>query len=711
MEEGPGGSLVNGRRADQLTMTNGAPLMHTKVDDQLRLAALRRTGLLDAPVEERFDRLTRLACRMLCVPIAIVSLKDYDRQFYVSAQGLPKPWADSREAPVSHSFCRSVLATGLPLAVNNAPADPRLRNNPAIRDLGVVAYLAVPLAMPDGAIIGVLCVADRTPRAWQPEHQEALADLAGAVMAEIAAGLRHQQLEVTTIALRESEARLRLALEAGQFAFWELDLESGNVIRAPFHDQIFGYSEPLPEWSYELFLSHVLPEDREDVERIYQRAIQGPVDTSLVCRIRRANDDEVRWIEVHGQPHRRPDGRATRLHGVTCDITARKKTEAALRDSEARLRSILETVPEAVIVIDEQERIESFCTAGERLFGYRTEEVIGRDVSLLVTSRDHYNPLTSYDITRMSSSNVPAGTLIGHRKGGSIFPVELAVGEVHVNGQRLRTCFLRDLTEQQATEARLQELQAELLHVSRLSAAGEIASALAHELNQPLTAITSAIRSAQLRLDAVPCAKAGDSTRICEAMGLAAEQALRAGQIVRRLREFVIPGDSDRRLEHLPMLVEEAAGLALVGARERGIVVTFLFHPELPPVVVDRIQIQQVLLNLIRNALEAMREEQALGDGASRPRELIIAATPTLPDLVTIEVADTGPGLAQDVASRLFASFVSTKPGGMGMGLSISRTIIEAHGGRLWAEPNPDGGTVFRFTLPAAPPSAGTDAC
>jgi two-component system sensor kinase FixL len=683
-------------------MTDRRLPMHTMADDQQRVAAVRRTGLLDVPNEERFDKLTRLACHLLRVPIALVSLMDADRQFYVSAQGLPEPWAGLREAPLSHSFCRSVLQTGRPLAVSNAPADARLQNNPAIQDLGVVAFLAVPLALPNGAIVGALCVVDSRPRNWDAVEVAALTDLAGAVMAEIAAGLRHRELEATDAALRESEARLRLALEAGQLAFWELDLMSGKVVRASFHDKIFGYAKPLPEWNYETFLSHVLPEDREDVERVYQRVIRDRIDSPVECRIRRAGDGEVRWIEVRGQPHRGPDGQVIRLHGVLCDITDRKQTQAALRDSEARLRSILETVPDAMVIIDEQEKIESFSTAAERLFGYAAGEVIGQDVSMLMTPREPSDRPTGYGPTGKSPIVDSSGALVGRRKDGSAFPVELAVGEVH--GRRLRTCFLRDLSEWQATEARLQELQAELLHVSRLSAAGEIASALAHELNQPLTAVTSAIRAAQRRLAAVSRAEAWDPTRIDDAMNLAAEQALRAGQIVRHLREFVTPGDSDRHLEDLPRLVGEAAGLALVGARERGIYVTFRFAPGLPPVVVDRIQVQQVLLNLVRNALEAMTGDEVDHGGGLRPREVVIAVALAAPELVVIEVADTGPGLAPDVAGRLFDSFVSTKPRGMGMGLSISRTIIEAHGGRLWAEPNPRGGAVFRFTLPAAPP-------
>ena len=192
-------------------------------------------------------------------------------------------------------------------------------------------------------------------------------------------------------------------------------------------------------------------------------------------------------------------------------------------------------------------------------------------------------------------------------------------------------------------------------------------------------------------------------------MELAAEQARRAGQIVRRLRDFVARGEADPRLESLPRLVEEAAALALLGAKERGVAVALRVDPGLPPVLADRIQVQQVLFNLMRNALEAMDDGGApagAGDGAgapSRRRELVVAAAAAGPDMVEVAVADTGPGLTPKVAGRLFEPFVSTKPGGMGVGLSICRTIVEAHGGRLWAEPNPGGGAVFRFTLPTAP--------
>jgi two-component system sensor kinase FixL len=178
-----------------------------------------------------------------------------------------------------------------------------------------------------------------------------------------------------------------------------------------------------------------------------------------------------------------------------------------------------------------------------------------------------------------------------------------------------------------------------------------------------------------------------------DAMEKAGEQALRAGQIIRRLRDFVARGESERRVESAKKLVEEASALALVGAKDQGVRVRFVFDPTVDLVLADKVQIQQVLLNLIRNAIEAME--------ASAKRELIVTTGAAEAGMVTIGVSDTGTGISSEMASQLFQPFVTTKRHGMGVGLSISRTIIEAHGGRIWAEGNPGGGTIFRFTLRA----------
>jgi two-component system sensor kinase FixL len=243
------------------------------------------------------------------------------------------------------------------------------------------------------------------------------------------------------------------------------------------------------------------------------------------------------------------------------------------------------------------------------------------------------------------------------------------------------------LTERQTAEARLQELQSELVHISRLTAMCEMASTLAHELNQPLSAITNYMRGSQRlladRMDQ-------DSATIRSALEKSAEQALRAGQIIRRLRDFVARGESERRVESIAKIAEEASALALVGAKDQGVRTQFVFDRGKDLVLADKVQVQQVLLNLIRNAIEAMQE--------SSTRDLTIAATAG-DGLVTVSVTDTGSGIGPDMMKQLFQPFVTTKREGMGVGLSICRTIVEAHGGRIWAEPNQGGGTIFRFTL------------
>jgi two-component system sensor kinase FixL len=269
--------------------------------------------------------------------------------------------------------------------------------------------------------------------------------------------------------------------------------------------------------------------------------------------------------------------------------------------------------------------------------------------------------------------------------------MKIAVGEMRSGDQVFFTAFVNDLTEQQQTQARLQELQSELAHVSRLSAMGEMASTLAHELNQPLGAISSYTTGSMRLLDR------GDpalNPQIRQALGKAVEQALRAGQIIRRLREFVSRGETAKRAETVSKLIEDASALALIGAREQGIAIRVGLDPQVDVVLADRVQVQQVLVNLLRNACEAMQQ--------SDRRELTITARPVPPDRVAITVADTGPGIAEEVATRLFQPFVTTKPTGMGVGLSICRTIVEAHGGRLTLERNGPEGATFCMTLPAA---------
>jgi two-component system sensor kinase FixL len=362
-----------------------------------------------------------------------------------------------------------------------------------------------------------------------------------------------------------------------------------------------------------------------------------------------------------------------------------------LQSREAHLQSILDTVPDAMIVIDERGIIQSFSSAAQRLFAYEPGEIIGQNVKRLMPQpyRDNHDGYLNRYLETGERRIIGIGRLVvAERKDGSTFPIELAVGEMRSNDRRFFTGFIRDLTEHQKTEARLQELQSELVQISRLTAMGEMASTLAHELNQPLSAITNYLRGSRRLLDGSSDA---DRDRIREALNKAADQALRAGQIIRRLRDFVARGESERQLESLNKIVEEASALGLVGAKERGVRVRYHFDPRVEIVLADRVQIQQVLLNLVRNAIEAM-------ESVTR-RELTIATGVSGDGDALIKVIDTGPGISVDVADQLFQPFITTKQQGMGVGLSISRTIIMAHGGRIWVDQTPGGGATFCFTL------------
>lgn len=343
------------------------------------------------------------------------------------------------------------------------------------------------------------------------------------------------------------------------------------------------------------------------------------------------------------------------------------------RERQEWLRCILETVTDAIIIIDQKAIIQSFSTAAERQFGYAASEVVGQNVSILMPSpyreeHDHY--VERYQKTHERKIIGIGREVLGRRKDGSIFPMYLSVGEGKLRGASLYVGIIHDITEQQATERRLLELQDELLQVSRISGMGQMASSLAHELNQPLTAASSLMQAVKRMLEVGDPAAIG---RARDAVEKAGQQMLRAGEIIRRLREFAARGDTEKDVVPVDAILNEALALARI-SNKFGTTKVQLRLTEAPPVVVDKVQIQQVVLNLIRNSLEAM-------EGMERPTLTI--STAIVDNMVQVSISDVGAGLAPQVRERLFEPFVTTKRQGMGVGLAICRTIIESHGGRL----------------------------
>lgn len=476
-----------------------------------------------------------------------------------------------------------------------------------------------------------------------------------------------------------TDRALFLTSPDGMIASWNRGAELLTGWRA---DEVKGRSVAL------LYTQQEVASGRPTSDRAAAAAASTPRRMEA-WRIRKDGSEFLAEVTIFAL--RNKDGSVRSFGQSVHDITARKAIEQGLAEREMHVRSILATVPSAMVVIDEKGAIVSFSAAAERLFGYTEAEVVGRNVSMLMPNPDHDRHddyIARYKATGERRIIGIGRIVVGQRSDGSSFPMELSVGEANADGHRIFTGFIRDLTAEQEAELRLKELQSELIHVSRVSAMGTMASTLAHELNQPLTAIANYMEAACELLDR------RDRTNeefVREAVEEAAKEALRAGQIVRRLRDFVARGEVAQHIENLPAMIEDASRLALAGARERGVRAFFNLDPKANDAFVDRVQIQQVLVNLIRNGVDA------IADRAVRDITVSTACEPN--GMIRVSVADTGGGLDPALAPQLFQAFASTKESGMGLGLSICRTIVEAHGGRIWAEDNVGGGTIFHFTI------------
>jgi len=369
-----------------------------------------------------------------------------------------------------------------------------------------------------------------------------------------------------------------------------------------------------------------------------------------------------------------------------------ERLKKAFADPGELFGVLASTAVDGIIVIDEFATVHFYNDACVKLFQYGPDEVRGQNVKMLMPAPYH-DEHDGY-IARYKETGVPhiigiGREVTGLRKDGTEFPMLLSVGEGVLGEHRVFVGIIHDLTAISKEQAQATLLQTELAHVARLNAIGQLSSALAHELNQPLTAIMNYIGAAKKRLK--PVGEPGED-RVAGLLDKTLEQAERAGQIIHRLRAFLEKREPSQTTDDLNDIVREAVALGSVGSADDGVTLRLDLDPELPPVEVDRIQIEQVLVNLVRNAAEAMRglDRQAIGISTQRSG----------PRHVEVAVADTGPGIPADVAAQLFEPFVTTKKKGMGVGLSISRTIVEAHGGRIWMVPNPGGGTIFRFQLP-----------
>lgn len=375
------------------------------------------------------------------------------------------------------------------------------------------------------------------------------------------------------------------------------------------------------------------------------------------------------------------------------DVTDTERDNAARFEDAARLHAVLEAAVDGIITIDEHSRIESVNPAVERLFGWREAELLGQSVNMLMPEpyQSQHDGYMSHYLDTGERRIIGIGREVeGRRKDGSVFPLELAVSEVCLPGRRLFTGIVRDVSQRRLAEQQARQRLEELAHASRLADLGELTSSIAHEINQPLAAIVS-FADACLRMLR---AGTGSPEVLRGALEQISAQGERAGDIVHNLRQFVHKGSTTRTQVDVNKVIRDVLGLLSHDLRQRRVRVQLLLDESLPEVSADRVQVGQVTLNLVRNALEAIGEDEG------SPREIRISTARSGQHLLEVSVSDTGVGLPPEGPQRVFETFFTTKPQGMGIGLSICRSLVEAHGGRLTAESNQQAGATFRFTLP-----------
>jgi two-component system sensor kinase FixL len=367
---------------------------------------------------------------------------------------------------------------------------------------------------------------------------------------------------------------------------------------------------------------------------------------------------------------------------------SRMNPSMAMSEDTAFLAAVVNGAFDGIVCIDESGRILSFNPAAARLFGYSPKEVIGQSIGVLMPEphrSEHEHYLRNYLKTGHAKIIGIGRQVEGRRKDGSIFPLELGVTEIETNGRRLFIVITHDLSEQRRFEARLREL-----HADRLDLVEHMTVGLAHELKQPLTAINAYLNLLRRRLKEPQFS----AHTVEDMLDKVTQQVFRVSEIVDTTRQFSARGAIEKKPLHLNDVVRTACEFTDAIAKQAGVSTTVRLDAKNDLVMINKVQIQQVVVNLKRNAIEAMHD--------CNKREMIVSTRRGEGDTIRVDVADTGPGLAEAVRSRLFEPFTTTKPQGLGVGLSISRSIIEEHHGKLWAEDNPAGGTTFSFVLPVA---------
>lgn len=485
-------------------------------------------------------------------------------------------------------------------------------------------------------------------------------------------------------ALRESEQNMGLAAASADMAMWMWDIPRNEVWITDKGRALFGFiqSEKI---NFSHFLDAVHPEDRDMVLRARTNAMNGTGEYECEYRVLLPGG-QTRWIAGRGRVEF-SGCEPVWMRGVSLDITRRKH-------AEERFGLVVEAAPNAMIVVNAEGKIELANAQVEAVFLYSRHELVGHPVEMLIPERfrsDHSNFRRGYFAKPKVRAMGAGRELFGRRKDGTEVPIEIGLSPLHTSTGLSVLASIVDITERRQAELESARQRNELAHLSRVALLGELSASLAHELNQPLTAILSDAQAAQLLL----ARKAADSDELPQILREIEGQSKRAGEVIRRLRALLTKGE----IRSVPLDINEVVHSVLKLVRSdlinQHVTVHVELAPDLPLVDGDEVQLQQVLLNLVVNACDAMAEVEAVD------RSLLICTELRKSRVVQVSVADQGRGISPEKIEHIFEPFLTTKETGMGLGLAVCRTIISAHGGELWAINNPKRGATFQFTLPA----------
>lgn len=534
----------------------------------------------------------------------------------------------------------------------------------------------------------------------------------------------------TETSLQKSEERLNLALSALDGGIWDWNIQTDEVYFSPGWTRMLGYNPGELKTNLQTWEQSLHPEDKPRVMQAVNDHFEQRSNT--YCAEYRMRTKSGSWIWIQDRGHvvaRDKNGKPLRMTGTDINITARKQAEEVIRLSDRSIQS----ASNGIVITDatqEDYPVISVNKAFEKMTGYTADEILGRNCRFLQQD-DRGQPEIDEFRTAIEQGRPTHVILRNYKKDGTLFWNEVRVSPVRNENGKLthfigvmndytehkqakealqkahdelevrveeRTAELfkanealkREIGERKRAEDQARKHQAELAHVQRIATMGEMATGLAHEINQPLTAVVNYSRACLIMLDS----GCRDTDRLRKAMNEASENGLRAGQIIQRLRNFVRKRDSHRTKLDINQVIKRVVKFLEDEARNHNIIIHLNLADPLPNVVADAIQIEQVLLNLIKNSFDSLR------NNGSSPREVIIDSNTSQQSEIEVVIVDTGPGFSPEASKRLFEPFYTTKAQGLGMGLSISRSIVEAHGGQIRISESDDGGPKICFSIP-----------